>query len=193
MKGERTNRIEISNYDKAVLNRVFNPENPYDSTEEDEKLSASEVPEILSDLENEAKSWEIRGVEEAEKGNMDSSIQMFTHSIQLAPHFSSGYNNRAQALRLKGDIQGALDDLNKAIELNKGNTAVCKALVQRAILRRFQGDNTGAAADFKIAASMGNSYAQQMLVMLNPFAALCNQMLCEVFNKLKTGNMEDYP
>ncbi|XP_029645120.1 tetratricopeptide repeat protein 36 [Octopus sinensis] len=191
MHEEKSDRVAISDYDKAVLNRVFNPENPHNTTEDIEIINSNEEPKILAAFEQEAKSWEVRGVQEAEDGNLDSSIHMFTQAIQLAPQLSSGYNNRAQALRLKGDIQGALEDLDKAIELNTGNSAVCKAVVQRAILRRYKGDDKGALEDFKSAASRGSAFAQQMLIALNPYAALCNQMLCEVINKLKAGNIEE--
>ena len=49
------------------------------------------------------------------------------------------------------------------------------------------GDDEGALEDFKCAAHLGNDFAKQMLVALNPYAALCNQMLSKVMNQLRTG------
>jgi hypothetical protein len=49
------------------------------------------------------------------------------------------------------------------------------------------GDEAGALEDFKAAAHLGNDFAKQMLVALNPYAALCNQMLGEVMAKLRSG------
>ena len=49
------------------------------------------------------------------------------------------------------------------------------------------GDDQGALEDFKCAAHLGNEFAKQMLVALNPYAALCNQMLSEVMTKLRAG------
>ena len=35
-----------------------------------------------------------------------TALEFFNQAIQVAPERASGYNNRAQALRLKGDVQG---------------------------------------------------------------------------------------
>jgi len=35
-------------------------------------------------------------------------LELFSQAIQVAPDRASGYNNRAQALRLKGDVEGNL-------------------------------------------------------------------------------------
>ena len=51
----------------------------------------------------------------------------------------------------------------------------------------ISGDDGGALEDFKIAASLGNDFAKQMVVQLNPYAALCNQMLSEVIGKIRRG------
>ena len=44
-----------------------------------------------------------------------------------------------------------------------------------------------AIEDFKRAADLGSEFAKVMVVQLNPYAALCNQMLREVIGKIKTG------
>ena len=41
--------------------------------------------------------------------------------------------------------------------------------------------------DFKIAAKLGSRFAQKQVVSMNPYAALCNQMLSEAFGKLRRG------
>ena len=57
--------------------------------------------------------------------------------VSLAPLRPSSYNNRAQALRLAGRPDEALKDLNKAIELSKGEgRAGSSALCQRGVLYR---------------------------------------------------------
>ena len=40
---------------------------------------------------------------------------------------------------------------------------------------------------FRISASHGNSFAKQQVVCLNPYAALCNKMLTDMFKSLKEG------
>ena len=41
--------------------------------------------------------------------------------------------------------------------------------------------------DFKIAAKLGSRFGQKQVVSMNPYAALCNQMLSEAFGKLRRG------
>lgn len=55
-----------------------------------------------------AKLLEVAGVKAAETGNIDVAIEFFTEAMTVAPLWPSPYNNRAQALRLKGDIEGNL-------------------------------------------------------------------------------------
>lgn len=42
-----------------------------------------------------------------------------------------------------------------------------------------------ARQDFEEAAQMGSKFAKQQLVEINPFAALCNQMLRQAFEQLE--------
>ena len=46
-----------------------------------------------------------------------------------------------------------------------------------------------AARDFTAAAALGGQFAKQQLVAMNPYAAMCNQMMSEVIKKVKTGEM----
>ena len=55
-----------------------------------------------------AKALEVEGVHAAEQGDIDRAVGCFTQAIRLAPHWPSSYNNRAQALRLIGDIAGTV-------------------------------------------------------------------------------------
>jgi len=43
--------------------------------------------------------------------------------------------------------------------------------------------------DFKSAAKLGGQFAKQQVIAMNPYAALCNQMLSEVMHKVRTGEM----
>ena len=55
---------------------------------------------------SEAKRLEIEGVNAANGSDLGKAIEYFNRAIEIAPNRASGYNNRAQALRLKGDING---------------------------------------------------------------------------------------
>lgn len=61
------------------------------------------------------------------------------------------------------------------------------AFTQRAMLRQLKGLDDAALADYKKAAALGNQFAKQQTVLLNPMAAMCNKMLTEVIQQLKRG------
>ena len=42
-------------------------------------------------------------------------------------------------------------------------------------------------ADFKLAAEEGSGFAKSMLVEMNPYAAMCNAMLRNVFTSMASG------
>ena len=117
-------------------------------------------------------------------------------AISAAPERPSCYNNRAQAYRLKGDIQSALNDLNMAIRqyydnINANDKAGIKAArqayCQRGLIYRRNGRDEDAMGDFKAAADLGSGFAKSLIIQLNPYAAMCNKMLKDVFSKLQCG------
>lgn len=59
-----------------------------------------------SEATRESKRLELEGVKLAETGNLEGSLKLFTQAIEAAPSRASGYNNRAQTLRLMGKIDG---------------------------------------------------------------------------------------
>lgn len=59
-----------------------------------------------SETVKESKSLEVEGVKLAEAGNLEEALKSFTQAIQITPSMASGYNNRAQTLRLMGKIEG---------------------------------------------------------------------------------------
>ncbi|KAM7311362.1 tetratricopeptide repeat protein 36 [Ixodes scapularis] len=173
--------------DKAVLEAVFNPlfsELGFSCDDED----SAEISESDTDVPAEVKELEVEGVRAAEMQEIDEAIEIFSKAIQLCPRRASGYNNRAQALRIKGDVEHALEDLNNAINLSEGKGhAACQALCQRGLIYRLQKRDEEALVDFKRAAKLGSQFAKAQVVQMNPYAALCNQMLGQMFAKLKQG------
>ncbi|WAR13984.1 TTC36-like protein [Mya arenaria] len=137
----------ISNHDKAVLTRIFNPNLPYgDTYDEDEQLEEAFEEEIETAEVLEAKRLEVEGV------------------------------------------KGALADLDKAIQLCEGHGKVaCQAYTQRGLIKRLQEDDCGAKEDLTHAAHLGGQFAKHLLVAMNPYAALCNQMLADVMGRLRAG------
>ncbi|XP_014287923.1 tetratricopeptide repeat protein 36 [Halyomorpha halys] len=176
--------------DITVLDYIFNPNIVFDvDINEDETLNTEDedvTPEMLK-----AREIELEGIKAAEEERYEEAIQIFTTSIATHEN-ASGYNNRAQAYRLLGDDSGALEDLDNSIKLCKRKSKVlCQALCQRALLYRKSGDDEKAKEDFKLAAELGSQFAKKQLVEMNPYAAMCNQMLNHMMSKL--NNIENNP
>lgn len=174
--------------DKAVLEALFNPlfsEFGFTCDPDEQRTTEGEGTE---DAPAEVIQLEVEGVQAAEKGDIDKAIDLFGQAILLAPQRASGYNNRAQAFRIKGDAERALEDLNNAVNLSQGQGhAACQALCQRGLIYKLQKRDEEALADFREAAKLGSQFAKAQVVQMNPYAALCNKMLGQMFAKLREG------
>lgn len=182
--------------DSAVLHAIFNPSAPFSDICGDKDNDIQEEPDLdrgfPADLLEETFKLELSGVKAAESGDVKTAVQKFSEAIALLPDRPSAYNNRAQALRLEGDVTGALQDLNHAVELSKGTgTAGRQALVQRGLILCLKGNEEGAREDFQRAAQLGSDFARQQLVLLNPYAALCNRMLRDMVQKLQEPDVQE--
>lgn len=51
------------------------------------------------------------------------------------------------------------------------------------------GEEEKSLEDFKHASRLGGQFAKQQVIAMNPYAALCNQMLCEVMQKVRSGEV----
>ncbi|XP_065187786.1 tetratricopeptide repeat protein 36 homolog [Sycon ciliatum] len=189
--------MAVSTRDDRVLDLIFDP-NRQEIGFQDE--NTEEIPCPVSNGEQngrpqdsddavaESKRLELAGIECAEKGDITAAMDQFDRAVVAAPHYASAYNNRAQGRRMQGDTEGAMADLNKAIDLTRSRGKVAEqAYVQRAMIRRLQGDDDGAWQDFRVAAALGSAFAKAEAVRLNPYAAMCNQMLRDVIGKLQRG------
>ncbi|KAM6334476.1 tetratricopeptide repeat protein 36 [Alca torda] len=178
--------------DRAVLQTIFNPSTPFgdipglDEEEEEEEDAQEEGDGFAPELLEQVRDLELQGVSAAESGDVSAALERFGEAIRLLPERASAYNNRAQALRLRGDVAGALRDLDTAIRLSRGcGRAACQSFVQRGLIHRLQAREEEARRDFERAARLGSGFARQQLVLLNPYSALCNQMLCEMLGRLR--------
>ncbi|CAL4154130.1 unnamed protein product, partial [Meganyctiphanes norvegica] len=175
--------------DRAILNSIFNPLLPVGECVYEEDIPSDlRDPDDSSPEAEAVKQLEVEGVKQAEAGNIEAAMALFNRSIAQQPKRASGYNNRAQALRLQGQIKEAMSDLNQALTISEGRgRAACQAFTQRAMLHRVQGRDEEAKEDFTQAANLGSEFAKAQLVQMNPYAALCNKMLHDVFKKLQNG------
>ncbi|TMW43386.1 hypothetical protein DOY81_011534 [Sarcophaga bullata] len=185
----------LSEHDQQVLESIFNPLELTSSLEA--QLINPDLAEPLQDNNDdelnctaevlkESKQLEIEAVKLAEEQKLDEALEKFSKSLELTPNKASVFNNRAQALRLAGKDEAAFEDLNQALTYStKPSKTRCHALCQRGVLFRKQEKLDDARNDFEEAAKMGSKFAKQQLVEINPFAALCNQMLRQAFEQLE--------
>lgn len=77
--------------------------------------------------------------------------------------------------------------LDRAIQLDTSADGRVRrpAYTQRGLLWRRAGDDARARADLAEAARLGSQFARSQLRLLNPYAAMCNQMLAEVMGALR--------
>ncbi|KPJ21429.1 Tetratricopeptide repeat protein 36-like [Papilio machaon] len=75
-----------------------------------------------------------------------------------------------------------MSDLDRALLLTEGRRCRVRAfaLCQRGLMLRKRGAEDEARAAFTEAATIGSSFAKKQVVEMNPYAALCNQMLSQV-------------
>jgi tetratricopeptide (TPR) repeat protein len=97
--------------------------------------------------------FKLRFVRNNERANVGRHVQQlqplfFIQGHRKAPHsvdYASAYNNRGNARRAKGDLDGAIGDLDQAIRLD---TKFAVAYHNRGLARRDKGNLDGAIADY---------------------------------------------
>ncbi|NXV73271.1 TTC36 protein, partial [Atlantisia rogersi] len=95
--------------DRAVLQTIFNPSTPFGDIpglDEEEEEDAAHEEAFAPELLEQVRDLELQGVSAAESGDVSTALERFGEAIRLLPKRASGYNNRAQALRLRGDVTG---------------------------------------------------------------------------------------
>ncbi|XP_018329707.1 tetratricopeptide repeat protein 36 homolog [Agrilus planipennis] len=180
---------KLSVHDRAVLSCIFNPSLPLDAIVEAEDVNMhlrDDDEESYQEIEK-IKVMECKAIHLAESGKTDEAIKILEEAIHLAPQKASLYNNRAQVYQLKRKPNDALDDLTKAIELSGDKLLRTKreALCQRGLLYRKMENEELARNDFNEASKLGSQFAKNQLIEMNPYAALCNQMLKQAVENLQ--------
>ncbi|XP_046819960.1 tetratricopeptide repeat protein 36 [Vespa crabro] len=175
----------LSERDRVVLNVIFDPIQGHGSID----FSENNDPDALNQNERDALPENIlnilkQAISHAESENFDESFRLFEEALKKVPSSPSILNDRAQAFRLAGRDNEALEDLHMAVKLSQGKgKAGIQALCQRGILYRYMKEDQKAKEDFMLAAEAGSSFAKSQLVSLNPYAAMCNAMLREIILK----------
>jgi tetratricopeptide (TPR) repeat protein len=147
-----------------------------------EEIRVSIDPDQLVQL----KALEREAVQLAEHGHIEGAIFKFTEAIALNSQYASAYNNRAQALRLVGRLDEAMDDLNTAVPLATGQPRLLGQIyTQRATIHKAQDRPEEAKKDFASGAACGNAMARHMSVDENPYAKMCHAMVLEAMRPFR--------
>ncbi|KAM3962678.1 tetratricopeptide repeat protein 36 homolog [Aphomia sociella] len=173
----------LSERDKAVLKSIFDPTATIAQVEDhgDRFEEEGEVEPSTDAYKNSTRLC-AEGVQLAEAGKLEEALNTINKGIEAAPERAAAYNDRAQLLRLMQKDDDAMADLDKALQLTEGKKVRARALAlcQRGLLLRKRGSGAEARAVFTEAAKLGSGFAKKQVVELNPYAALCNQMLSQV-------------
>jgi outer membrane protein OmpA-like peptidoglycan-associated protein len=109
-----------------------------------------------------AHDWFQMGMEYEKAGVYEEAVKMYTEAIRYDRNYGEAYFRRGKALMAvnKSNLTEALQDLNKAIELEPKNA---EAYYERGLLNAFAINNEDARSDMQTAASLGHKGAQQWL------------------------------
>ncbi len=109
--------------------------------------------QALDDLWITALYLNNRGADELRAGHPDIAIRFFDDAVKLAPEFAPTWGNVGVARRRLGDIPGAFQAYQKALELEPDNPTILSNLASlyRALGRRQEADNALSAANLSLA------------------------------------------
>jgi Tfp pilus assembly protein PilF len=94
-----------------------------------------------------------RGADELRSGHPDIAVRYFGDSVKLAPEFAPTWGNVGVARRRLGDIPGALQAYQRALEIEPDNPTILGNLASlyRALGRSQEADNALLAANMTLA------------------------------------------
>ncbi|KAJ1933378.1 hypothetical protein GGF37_006750 [Kickxella alabastrina] len=166
--------------------------NPDPNTEpnllSERKKAYSIDPTLITRLQ----TLESQAIRTAESGDISQAIAQLTQIITDCPHYASAYNNRAQAHRIQGQDDQALEDLDLAISYAQDEKTLAQAFTQKAIVMRGRGDQDAAFYNFSMGAKYGNEVAKMAAPKENPYAKLCGKIVSEAMRQLLVpGQQQD--
>ena len=86
------------------------------------------------------------GIEEMGSGRLRESIATFGRIIDLAPEFAEGWNKRATARYLAGELDASIEDVERTLALEPRHFGALSGL---GLLRLAKGDEFGALRAFE--------------------------------------------
>jgi len=130
-------------------------------------------------IELTAGEWKNRGNKLFQEGDVDGSLQAFTNAINLEPDNAIYFANRAAAYTFNGEFTFAIEDAQKAIDLNNG---YAKAWVRLGVAQFSVGSFEKALDAFKsatIKASSNSETDESLREEIKGHIKLCEQKIRE--------------
>jgi tetratricopeptide (TPR) repeat protein len=109
--------------------------------------------QLLDDLWITALYLNNRGADELRAGHPDIAVRFFDDAVRLAPEFAPTWGNVGVARRRLGDIPGAFQAYQRALEIEPDNPTILSNLASlyRALGRHQEADNALVAANLTLA------------------------------------------
>jgi len=115
------------------------------------------------------------GLAHMRMGNLDVAIAKFSRAVELEPKLASAYGYRAEAYRLKGFPEKAVQDSTRAIEIGGAQATVGRAYTVRSKAYRQLGQEALANADFDKAYDLDpENYGYKYFNITNHLASFTN-------------------
>lgn len=120
----------------------------FDETESENSISENSINEVNDD--NAANKALRIGTEQSDTGNFNAAVDTYTKALEQIKDNANLYVDRARAKIELGDLDGALDDINKGLEVNEE----AWLYVERATIYNMKGETELALEDYKKATSL---------------------------------------
>ena len=119
--------------------------------------------------------YTMLGLAHLRTDNLDVAIAKFSRAVELEPKLASAYGYRAEAYRLKGFPEKAVQDSTRAIEIGGAQATVGRAYTVRSKAYRQLGLEALADADFDKAYDLDpENYAYKYFNITNHLASFTN-------------------
>ncbi|MFH1342575.1 MAG: caspase family protein [Pseudomonadota bacterium] len=164
-KGDFDRGIAVLNEAAAILPRdpaVYNQRANMYRDKGDYDAAIADINRSIGLINNDpyrASAYNNRALIFKSMGEYEKSAADFSVAIRLAPKNPKYYANRGDAWRLTGNLERALQDQNRAIELYAGGPGIALGLTLRGETLRYMGDYDSALSNFNQAIRFESDFA----------------------------------
>ena len=164
-KGDFDRGIAVLNEAAAILPRdpaVYNQRANMYRDKGDYTAAIADINRSITLINNDpyrASAYNNRALILKAMGEYEKSAADFSVAIKLAPKNPKYYANRGDAWRLTGNLERALLDQNRAIELYAGGPGIALGLTLRGETLRYMGDYDSALSNFNQAIRFESDFA----------------------------------